>query len=199
LIPSAHHAQPISVGVRSTVHFLLGCRLPQKRSPRQQPIFPTRYSTNLTFWIPSSSRTHTISRICYSLMCPRIQKSLGNCRNRSSEGAGQNSPVSIVSRPGPPSHPATIVPMNRLEELRRRHEAAERIDRQDAYGGNVAPLTAECYSESRFSIRKTAGREPCVEPAALRRHFVARKQSRPQAHASQPRPPPRNVPRGWDQ
>jgi hypothetical protein len=41
------------------------------------------------------------------------------------------------------------------------------IDRQDPRGGNVAPLTAECYSESRLSNRKTAGRKVCVEPAAL--------------------------------
>src|SRR5271157_573216 len=83
------------------------------------------------------------------------------------------------------------------------HQALDRafviIDRQDPYGGNVAPLTAECYSESRFSTRKIAGREPCVEPAAHRRHSVAGKQSQPQAHASQPRPPLRNVPRGWGQ
>jgi len=38
---------------------------------------------------------------------------------------------------------------------------------KDAYAGNVAPLTAECYSESRLSNRKTAGRKVCVEPAAL--------------------------------
>jgi hypothetical protein len=41
------------------------------------------------------------------------------------------------------------------------------IDRPDPYRGNVAPLTAECYSESRLSTRKIAGRELCVEPPAL--------------------------------
>ena len=41
------------------------------------------------------------------------------------------------------------------------------IDRHDPYRGNVAPLTAECYSESRLSNRKTAGRKVCVEPVAL--------------------------------
>ena len=63
----------------------------------------------------------------------------------------------------------------------------------------VAALTAERYSGSRSSIPKIGGCEPCVEPAALRRHFVARKLSPPRAHASQPCPPPRNEPRGWSQ
>ena len=73
------------------------------------------------------------------------------------------------------------------------------IDRQDPFSGNVASLTAACYSESRLSTRIIAGCELCVEPAALRRHFVAGKQSQPQAHASQPRLPTRNIPRGWGQ
>src|ERR1017187_960497 len=73
------------------------------------------------------------------------------------------------------------------------------MDRQRPYAGKVAPLAAECYCESLFSTRRIAGRGPCVEPAALRRHFAAGKQSRPQAHASQPRPPTRNVPLGWSQ
>ena len=85
LKPSALPRQPASVGVQSCVHFLLGCRRHQKRSPRRRLISPMKRSTNWGLWTTSSSRIRTILRICYLLMCARTRKSLGRYRNRLSE------------------------------------------------------------------------------------------------------------------